>query len=137
MSTTEDNKKIVQGFINELLQGAGPEAAFDKFAHPTDYKQHNPRLVNGKAGFLEFARNAGLCEGFSFVVRRMAAEDDLVWLQSETTGFHWADEPNPADPKSLRHVFMDIFRIRDGKIVEHWDIYQRIPPYTANGNDMI
>jgi predicted SnoaL-like aldol condensation-catalyzing enzyme len=137
MSSPQDNKKLVIDFLDEMLRGGGPEAAFDKYCHPTNYIQHNPRLVNGKAGFLEFARNASLCEGFAFEVRRMAAEDDLVWLQAEATGFHWSDEPNPVDPKSLRHVFMDIFRVEDGKLVEHWDIYQRIPPYTANGNDMI
>jgi predicted SnoaL-like aldol condensation-catalyzing enzyme len=32
---------------------------------------------------------------------------------------------------------MDIFRIADDKLVEHWDVYQRIPPFTASGNDMI
>lgn len=134
--TSDENKAIVKGFIHELLHGAGPDAAFDKYCDPS-YKQHNPRLVNGKAGFLEFGRNVSHCAGFTFEVIRMSAEDDLVWLQSVTTGFHWAEEPNPADPNSLRHVFMDIFRVTGGKIVEHWDVYQQIPTYTANGNDMV
>jgi predicted SnoaL-like aldol condensation-catalyzing enzyme len=136
VSATEENKEIVRGFVDTLLS-EGPEAAFDKYCDAEKYKQHNPRLVNGREGFLEFGRNAAMCEGFSFTVRRMVAEDDLVWMQAETTGFHWSDEPNPVDPASLRHVFMDIFRVENGKLVEHWDIYQRIPPYTANGNDMI
>jgi predicted SnoaL-like aldol condensation-catalyzing enzyme len=137
MSEAAENKRIVKAFMEEMLQGKGPEVAFDTYCHPTDYKQHNPRLVNGRAGFLEFARAASLCKGFSFVVRKMAAEDDLVWLLSETTGFHWPEESDPVDPQSLRHVFFDMWRVKDGKMVEHWDIYQQVPSYTANGNDMI
>lgn len=137
MSTsTEENKELVRGFLNELLTN-GPDAAFDKYMDPDNYIQHNPRLAGGKAGFLEFGRNVALCKGFTFEIRRMAAEDDLVWMQSESTGFHWSDEPDPVDPASLRHVWIDIFRVQNGKLVEHWDIFQRIPPYTANGNDMI
>lgn len=135
-STTEQNKALVRGFLDELLAN-GPSAAFDKYCHPERYKQHNPRLVGGKEGFLEFGRNVALCEGFTFEIRKMAAEGDLVWMMSESTGFHWSDEPGPVDPASLRHVWIDIFKIEDGRFVEHWDIYQRIPPYTANGNDMI
>jgi len=64
-------------------------------------------------------------------------DGDLVWVQAETTGFHWPDEPNPADPASLRHVVMDVFRIEGDRLVEHWDVIQQIPPFTASGNDMI
>ena len=135
MTSPAENKKIVLSFLNEVMAGRA-EQAFDTFCVP-EYKQHNPRLVNGKAGLLEFARNAALCKGLTFNIRRSAAEDDLVWLQSELTGFHWADEPAPADPASLRYVVYDVFRVKDGKIVEHWDVLSRIPPYTANGNDMI
>ena len=136
MGSPEDNKKLVQGFMDALLS-SGPEVAFDTYCNAESYIQHNPRLVDGRDGFLEFARNVALCEGFTLRVHRMAAEGDLVWVQAETTGFHWSDEPNPADPASLRHVFMDIFRVEGGKLVEHWDVLQRIPPFTASGNDMI
>ncbi|MFL4474492.1 nuclear transport factor 2 family protein [Paeniglutamicibacter sp. MACA_103] len=136
MSNIEDNKRLVQSFMDTLVS-QGPEVAFDTYCDAENYTQHNPRLVNGREGFLEFGRNVSMCKGFTLTVRRMSAEDDLVWVQAETTGFHWSDEPDPVDPESLRHVFMDIFRIADGKLVEHWDVYQRIPPFTASGNDMI
>jgi predicted SnoaL-like aldol condensation-catalyzing enzyme len=136
MGSTEDNKRLVQAFYDAVMS-SGPEIAFDKYCDAENYKQHNPRLVNGRAGFLEFGRTAALCEGFTLKIHRMAAEDDLVWVQAETTGFHWPDEPNPADPASLRHVVMDIFRIEGDRLVEHWDVIQQIPPFTASGNDMI
>lgn len=137
MTESEKNKKLVSDFLDETLNGLGPEVAFDKYCHPTDYRQHNPRLANGKEGYLEFARIASLCDGFSWVRHKMAADGDLVWSQSETTGFHWPDEPAPADPKSERHVFFDVWRVKDGKLVEHWDAYQKIPSHSVNGNDMI
>lgn len=136
MSDPETNKQLVIDFTGEAAFGAGPEAAFEKYCSPS-YKQHNPRLVDGKEGFLTFMRAAAACEGFTFNVKRMACEGDCVWIQAESTGFHWPDEPAPADPSALRHAWMDIFRVENGKIVEHWDVYQRIPPYTASGNPMV
>lgn len=136
MGTVEENKKLVRDFMETLLS-SGPEVAFDTYCDSQNYTQHNPRLTDGREGFLEFGRHVGLCRGFSLTIRRMAAEDDLVWVQAETTGFHWANEPEPTDPASVRHVFMDIFRVQGGRLVEHWDVYQLIPPYTASGNDML
>lgn len=136
MTDVEANKKLIDTFTHEILFGAGPEVAFDKYFSP-NYKQHNPRLVDGKEGYMTFMRAATACRGFTFTVKRMACEGDLVWTQAESTGFHWPDESPPADPTALRHAWMDIFRIENGKIVEHWDVYQRIPPYTASGNPVV
>lgn len=135
MQDLDKNKKLVIDFTTAASQG-DPAAAFARYCKP-EYRQHNPRLVNGMEGFLAFFRAASACEGFTFNVRRMAAEDDLVWIHAESTGFHWPDEPAPSDPAQLRHAWADIFRVEDGKIVEHWDLYQRIPPYSANGNSMV
>lgn len=134
VDSAEANKEIVRQ-LAIVAAAEGPEAAFRKYCGP-DYVQHNPRLVDGMAGFVEFFSMVAALKGFSFTIKRMASEDDLVWMQGESTGFHWPDEPAPIDPSALRHAWMDIFRIRDGRIVEHWDVYQRIPSATASGNPM-
>ena len=53
------------------------------------------------------------------------ASGDLVMVHGRYTG--WG-------PKPL--VAVDIFRVKDGKIVEHWDVNQDVPEQTANTNTM-
>ena len=54
---------------------------------------------------------------FKVSIKRIAAEGDLVWIQSYTQN----------DPQDHGKMSMDIWRIKDGKIAEHWDIIQDIP----------
>ncbi len=56
---------------------------------------------------------------------RVIAEDDLVLLHS-----HAVLEPG------TRQMVVDIFRVRDGKIVEHWDVIQPVPEESGNDNTM-
>jgi predicted SnoaL-like aldol condensation-catalyzing enzyme len=57
----------------------------------------------------------------------IVAEGDLVMIRGRYTG--WAPKPV---------VAVDIFRVVDGKLVEHWDVLQEEVPAssTANGNPM-
>ncbi|MEU6510109.1 nuclear transport factor 2 family protein [Streptomyces sp. NPDC046942] len=59
------------------------------------------------------------------IVERVIAEDDLVLLHTHAM----------LEPGSSQAV-VDIFRVRDGKIVEHWDVMQQVPESSVNGNDM-
>lgn len=56
---------------------------------------------------------------------RSAANDDLVWLHLHSM---IADDRGRA--------IVDIFRVKDGKIVEHWDVIQAVPEESANQNTM-
>ena len=57
---------------------------------------------------------------------RVISEGDLVVVHSKfTTG-----------PQDRGQAIIDIFRVADGKIVEHWDVIQAIPEQSANGNTM-
>jgi len=38
-----------------------------------------------------------------------------------------------ADEKDRGRPIVDIFRIEDGKLVEHWDVTQDVPEKAANG----
>lgn len=57
---------------------------------------------------------------------RSAADGDLVWLHVHAT--------NGADDRG--EAVIDIFRVKDGKIVEHWDVIQPVPKEAANKNTM-
>jgi predicted SnoaL-like aldol condensation-catalyzing enzyme len=58
--------------------------------------------------------------------KRVIAEGDLVAVHS-----HYVDAPGERG-----RAVLDLFRVRDGKIVEHWDAAQDVPESSANGNTM-
>ncbi|NUP30269.1 MAG: SnoaL-like domain-containing protein, partial [Streptomycetaceae bacterium] len=58
--------------------------------------------------------------------KRIIAEGDLVAVHSHYVNY-------PGDRGS---AILDLFRVRNGKIVEHWDIIQAVPETSANGNGM-
>jgi predicted SnoaL-like aldol condensation-catalyzing enzyme len=118
------NKELVTTAYQELF-GAKDLSALDRY-FKDDYIQHNPTVPTGR----EALRQALLSFGFDKAPKskvefaRVAAEGDLVWLH--TRGF-WA---------GAESVIVDIFRVEDGKIAEHWDVIQPIPATSANKNGM-
>ncbi|EOL8946951.1 nuclear transport factor 2 family protein [Cronobacter dublinensis] len=92
-----------------------------------DYRQHNPEVPDGKASFVNYFSGFFRDNPQSRAkVIRSAADGDLVWLQVHSTnGSH-----------DRGQAVLDIFRVKDGKIVEHWDIIQDVPEKAANANTM-
>jgi predicted SnoaL-like aldol condensation-catalyzing enzyme len=91
----------------------------------TDYKQHNPTIPNGNVSIPDVVR--ALPDDFKYEMGMVIAEGEYVMIHGRYTG--WA-------PKPL--VAVDIFRVVDGKLVEHWDVMQEEVPVekTVNGNPM-
>ncbi|WP_326794245.1 nuclear transport factor 2 family protein [Streptomyces sp. NBC_01808] len=117
------NTEIVLAAMRELF-GEGDLAALDRYwAEP--YVQHSPQMPSG----LDTLRTVvpGL-EGFSWEPQRTAAQGDLVFTHSIVRG--WAANPV---------VIVDIFRLENGRIVEHWDVVQDLTPpdATVSGNPMV
>jgi predicted SnoaL-like aldol condensation-catalyzing enzyme len=86
------------------------------------YLQHNPDIPDGRGDLAGIV--AGLPDDFKYEPGMVVGEGDLVMLHGRYTG--WA-------PKVK--VAVDIFRLEDGKIVEHWDVLQDERP-TASGRPM-
>lgn len=119
----QDNKELVVNFYQQALIEKDVEAA--AMTYLTDgYIQHNPYVPTGRQGFID-----GLSGWFSsvevdFSIVRAVAEGDLVILHVK--------QVSGETTKSV----MDIFRVENGKIAEHWDVSQDVPEEMAHGNGM-
>ncbi|MEV4073716.1 ester cyclase [Nonomuraea fuscirosea] len=125
MPTVASNKQTVLDFY----EAAFNEKDFDTVAELVgdDYTQHNPQIADGPDGLQ--ARLRHLKETFPALrveVRRLLAEDDYV------VGHVYAVR----EPGQRGTAIMDIFRLEDGKLIEHWDVMQEIPAEALNPNGM-
>ena len=132
-STEDRNREVVLRYLEEVINGRNLDLLDEILAE--DWIAHNPGEPNGREGLKQFF--AGMFEAFPEVhadVKRVIAEDDLVVTHSHYTGAA-ADRGNDWAPGSGATV--DLFRLEDGVIVEHWDVNQRpIPESSVNGNTM-
>ena len=88
-----------------------------------DYAQHNPSMPDG-TGALAPAIDM-LPDNFSYEMGAVASEGDIVFVHGRYTNMG----PTPM-------IAVDIFRVVDGKIVEHWDVLQPEEQQTASGRPM-
>lgn len=113
----EANKEIATTFFHTFYNDKNLEEA-KKMMHP-DFINHHPYSGKGIDQTIAAVNEHlfGKFPEFKVSIKRIAAEGDLVWIQCYTQDF-------PGDHGKMS---MDIWRIKDGKIAEHWDIIQDIP----------
>lgn len=125
LSTEEANRTLVLEFYDRFFNRHETVEAAKVVAD--DYRQHNPEVPDGKAPFVEYFTGFFKENPASRArVVRSATDGELVWLHVHST--------NGADDRGQSVV--DIFRVKDGMIVEHWDTIQNVPAESANNNTM-
>ena len=126
MADLEQNKHTVRAFYEESFNDGDPEGAVERYLGDR-YVQHNPQAADGSDAFIGFVSwYRGEFPELRVEIKRMIAEGDLVVTHGLIT----------TAPEDRGTAAVDIFRVEDGKIVEHWDVLQPVPDEAANDNTM-
>lgn len=115
LDKTEENKALVENFVNDILVNGKMEKLAGYF-DGDNYIQHNPQIADGLSGLgkaLEYMAYQGITMKFD-KVHKVLGEGNFVLVVSEGS---FADKPTS---------FYDLFRIENNKIAEHWDVIETI-----------
>lgn len=125
LGKTEANKSLVRAFVEDVLvNGRGEKLA--AYIDGENYRQHNPQIADGQSG-LGAALRALAQQGITLEytrIHKVLGEGDFVLVVSE------------GEFAGKHSAFHDLFRVANGKLVEHWDVIEPIPPREQwkNGN---
>ena len=112
------NKRLVYDFWREVFEAGHMDLAPRYMAE--GYIQHNPNVPTGRAAFVafftQFAKPKAIQPTIQAPVVTLVAEGDKVIISFVRT---MADTKDAS--KKSTTTWFDMFRIEDGKIVEHWD----------------
>lgn len=121
----EANRQIVLDFYEKALNQKNLDVAMSYLGNR--YTQHNPNVKDGPVGLSDYI--LFLREKFPqshSEIKRSFVEGDYVILHVHSV----------REPGTLGRAIVDIFKLENGKIVEHWDVAQAVPEKSENNNTM-
>ncbi|MEO1263857.1 MAG: nuclear transport factor 2 family protein [Bacteroidota bacterium] len=123
---TQANKEMIGKLLDDILYGKNPAKITDYISTET-YHQHNPAIRDGLDG---------VQEAFQYLIEN----NDMFQykkLHKVIGEGNFVLTINEGEWHGKGHVFYDLFRVENGKAVEHWDVIQEIPTENlANENGM-
>lgn len=122
----EANKALVLKAYQELF-GDHDLTALDRY-WATNYIQHNPTMTDGRDSVRQLLEKLGITHWPKQKVefKRVIAEGALVMTEV-------VQPKTEATPET---AVVDMFRVENGKIVEHWDVIQAVPTQAVNKRPM-
>ena len=125
MPETERNRAVVENFVNLFYVQKNVRAAFVTYVVP-EYVQHNPNIPDGREAAIAVLEPMFSKPEARFEIKRILVDGDLaaVHLHGRTQS------------GSKGGAVVDMFRLEDGRIVEHWDVIQPIPETSINPHPM-
>jgi len=113
---TASNKALAVSLIEDVLMGKNPNKLAE-YISSEQYHQHNPAIKDGLSGLVEAVQQLTAQNNmFRYKkIHKVLGEGNFVLAISEG---EWSGKAQ---------VFYDLFRMKNGKIVEHWDVIQPIP----------
>jgi len=124
LDKTEENKELVRNLIQHALMEGGDPTRLPEFISSETYIQHNKDVEDGLDAFYKLATMPNPPLKYKRVVL-MVGQGNFVATLSEA---NWNDGKLDQD-----YAQVDIFRIENGKVVEHWDNVEPVPENDVNG----
>jgi predicted SnoaL-like aldol condensation-catalyzing enzyme len=117
LDKTEANKALAVSLIEDVLMGKNP-GMITEYISSEQYDQHNPQIKDGLTGIVEAVEYLTSQNNmFKYTkIHKVLGEGNFVLTVSEG---EWNG--------GKKYAFYDLFRMKEGKIVEHWDVIQEIP----------
>jgi predicted SnoaL-like aldol condensation-catalyzing enzyme len=122
LEKTESNKALMRRYMDDLLQGR--KETFSSYFDGINYIQHSPLVADNLTGLfagLQELATKGLAVKYR-KVHRIIGEGNFVLVMAEGSFGETAT------------AYYDFYRIQDGKIAEHWDTLESIPPVSLSKN---
>lgn len=122
---TEANRDLVSSFVAEVLIDGGVER-LDDYIDTEAFTEHNPHLTDDLSGLRSVLARSAADDGRAIDYQhthRVLADGDFVLTVNE--GFR----------SGVHSSFYDLFRVANGKVVEHWDTVSEVPPRSEWKND--
>jgi predicted SnoaL-like aldol condensation-catalyzing enzyme len=119
------NREIIVDFARLFYQEGAVREAFEHYVHP-EYIQHNPGIPDGRENAIRLLAPMWQRPDFTTEVLRILVDGNYAAL-------HIRADNGPGKPKA---AVMDLYRLQDGLIVEHWDVIQVVPDESANPHPM-
>lgn len=122
---TARNRAVIEDFARIFYAEKDVRRAFEAHVAP-DYIQHNPGIADGREAAIAALAPMFSRPGARFDVKRILVDGDLAAI-------HLFGQGDPATPGA---AVADFYRLKNGRIVEHWDVLQPMPEKSANPHPM-
>lgn len=120
-SLTERNRATITAFADLFYGKRDVRGAFERYVAP-DYIQHNANILDGREPAIAALEPMFKTEGSRFDIKRIVVDGDMAVIHLH----------GRAGATGNGGTVADIYRLKNGRIVEHWDILQPIADKTVN-----